>query len=291
MEQTPARRTRRVAGARRPDERTGEAKGEAVMSEAVTVFGGPVPKIQKIEMDRPWSWLSRGWRDLRQAPAVSVTYGLFFAIVGFIVLGALWFLNWFYLVLPLSAGFMLMGPLVAVGLYEISRRLGHGETPTLRHAALAITRNTSQILLMGVALMIFLLAWVRLATLIFALFFSFRPPSLDNFVAEVFFQPESVPFLIVGIGVGAVLAALVFAISAVSIPMLLDRPQINVATAIAASVQAVRLNPAPMALWAALIVLFAGAGLIAGYVGLAITMPIVGHATWYAYRDLVLFDD
>jgi uncharacterized membrane protein len=273
-------------------DQAGEPSGdEKAMSEAVTVFGGPAPKIQKIEMDRPWSWLTRGWHDLRKAPGVSVTYGLFFAVVGFIVLGALWFLGLFYLVLPLSAGFMLMGPLVAVGLYEISRRLGHGESPTIAQAALAITRNTSQILLMGVALMIFLLAWIRLATLIFALFFSFRPPSLDNFVAEVFFQPESVPFLIVGIGVGAVLAALVFAISAVSIPMLLDRPQVNVATAIVSSIQAVRLNLAPMALWAALIVLFAGAGLIAGYIGLAITMPIVGHATWYAYRDLVTFDD
>jgi uncharacterized membrane protein len=135
------------------------------------------------------------------------------------------------------------------------------------------------------------LAWIRLATLIFALFFSFRPPSLDNFVAEVFFQPESVPFLIVGVGTGAVLAALVFAISAVSIPMLLDKPQVNVATAIAASVQSVRLNLAPMLIWAAMIVLFAAAGLVAGYVGLAITMPIIGHATWYAYKDLISFDD
>lgn len=261
------------------------------MSDAVTVFGGPVPKIQKIEMDRPWYWLACGWRDLRQVPSVSVTYGLFFAVVGFIILGALWFLDWFYLVLPLSAGFMLMGPLVAVGLYEMSRRLGQNERPTLEQAAKAITRNASQILLMGVALMIFLLAWIRLATLIFALFFSTRGVSLDHFVAEVFFQPESVPFLIVGVGVGAVLAALVFAISAISIPMLLDRPEINVATAIAASVQSVRMNLAPMGLWAALIVLFAGAGLAAGYIGLAVTMPIIGHATWYAYKDLVVYDD
>lgn len=261
------------------------------MSDAVTVFGGPIPKIQRIEMDRPWYWLTCGWRDLRQAPGVSVTYGLFFAIVGFLLLGALWYFDFFYLVLPLSAGFMLMGPLVAVGFYEISRRLAANETPTLAQAAAGITRNTSQIALMGVGLMIFLLAWIRLATLIFALFFSTRGVSLDNFMAEVFFQPESVPFLIVGVGVGAVLAALVFAISAISIPMLLDRPEINVATAIAASVQSVRMNLAPMALWAALIVLFAGAGLVAGYIGLAVTMPIVGHATWYAYRDLVVYDD
>ena len=256
----------------------------------VPVLAGPAPQIKKIEIDRPWTWLNRGWADLRKAPGVSVTYGLFFAIVGFLLLGALWLLDWFYVVLPLSAGFMLMGPLVAVGLYEISRRLEAGERPTLGHAVTAIARNTSQIALMGVALMIFLLAWIRLATLIFALFFSFRPPSLDNFVAEVFFQPESVPFLIVGVGTGAVLAALVFAISAVSIPMLLDKPQVNVATAIAASVQSVRINLAPMLLWAAMIVLFAAAGLIAGYIGLAVTMPIIGHATWHAYKDLVAFD-
>ncbi len=260
------------------------------MTHTVPVLAGPAPRINKIEIDQPWTWLSRGWADLRKAPRVSVTYGLFFAIVGFVLLGALWFLNWFYLVLPFSAGFMLMGPLVAVGLYEISRRLDASETPTLNHAATAIFRNTSQIALMGVALMIFLLAWIRLATLIFALFFSFRPPMLDNFVAEVFFQPESVPFLIVGVGTGAVLAALVFAISAVSIPMLLDKPSVNVATAVAASVQSVRVNLAPMAIWAALIVLFAAGGLMAGYIGLAVTMPIIGHATWHAYKDLITFD-
>lgn len=261
------------------------------MSDTVTVFGGPAPRIHRIAVDRPWVWLACGWQDMRRTPSVSITYGLIFTLLGFILLGALWFTGLFYIVLPLSAGFILMGPILAVGLYEVSRRQGEGERASLGEAVRAIQRNTSQITLMGVALMLFLLAWIRLATLIFALFFSHTPPGLDNFVAEVFFSVDSIPFLIVGVGIGAVLAALVFAISAVSIPMLLDRPEVNVATAIVTSIEAVRQNVIPMAIWAALIVLFTAAGLVTFYVGLIVAMPLIGHATWYAYKDLVTYHD
>ncbi len=144
---------------------------------------------------------------------------------------------------------------------------------------------------MGLVLMLFLLAWIRLATLIFALFFSQRPVTMENFVSEVFFSAESIPFLIVGCGIGGVLAVIVFAISAVAIPLLLDREDANVFTAIAASVTAVTENPKTMAVWAALIALFIGAGLVTFYIGLIIALPLIGHATWYAYKDLIGFQD
>ena len=127
----------------------------------------------------------------------------------------------------------------------------------------------------------------RGVALIFALFFSQNPPDPNNFVMDVFFSPEAIPFLAVGVIVGAVLAGLVFAISVVSIPMLLDREEANVFMAIATSFTAVRLNLAPMAVWAALIVLFTGAGLVTAYLGLIVALPLIGHATWHAYRDLV----
>jgi uncharacterized membrane protein len=260
------------------------------MSEAVPVFGGNLPKVRHVGLDRPWVWLACGWQDLARQPAVSLTYGLIFALAGLAIGVAIWAAEMFYLVLPLSAGFMLLGPILAAGLYEVSRRQGRGEKAGLAEALGAFRVNSAQLGLMGLVLMLFLLAWIRLATLIFALFFSQRHVTLENFVAEVFLSSESIPFLIVGCGVGAVLATLVFAISVVAVPMLLDRPGSNVFAAIATSITAVRENPKSLGVWAALIVLFTGAGLVTFYVGLVVMLPLIGHATWYAYKDLVGFE-
>lgn len=261
------------------------------MSHAVQVFSGPTPLVQPVGAERPWVWLACGWQDMRRAPQVSMAYGLVFTVLGFLLLLFTWLVDLFVLVLPLSAGFMLVGPILAVGLYETSRRHGLDETVTFADAVGAWRRNTSQIALMGVALMLFLLAWIRLATLIYALFFgTAAAPSLQNVVSEALFSASSIPFLIVGTGVGAVLAVLVFAISAVSIPMLLDREETNAVTAIATSFAAVRHNPRTMAVWAALIVLFTAAGLVTFYIGLIVALPLIGHATWYAYKDLVAYE-
>ncbi|MEM7021905.1 MAG: DUF2189 domain-containing protein [Pseudomonadota bacterium] len=257
------------------------------MAEAVPVFTTESPRIRKIELDRPWHWLAAGWRDLWQAPVVSLGCGVIFAAVGYAITLGLWLADLVYLVLPMVCGFMIVGPLMAVGLYEISRRLEAGEPVSLGAALLAWKRNASQIGLMGVALMLFLFAWIRLAALLFMLFYGLAPPSLETLVADTFLSPEGLPFLIIGTLIGAVLSALVYAISVVSVPLLLDRPEANVFTAIATSVVAVRENLLPLAFWAVLIVGFAAAGLITLYLGLIVTLPLIGHATWHAYRDLV----
>lgn len=231
-------------------------------------------------------WLAAAWHDLCAAPAVSLAYGLLFAIAGLAISVGVWLADVLYLALPLTAGFLLLGPILAVGLYEVSRRLHAGESVTLGTAFLAWKRNASQIALMGLVLMLFFLAWIRIATLIFALFFSQNPPDPNQLFEKVFFLVESLPFLAVGCIVGAILSALVFAISAVSIPMLLDRDT-NVITAVATSVAAVKHNAPTMLVWAGLIVLFATAGLVTFYLGLIIALPLVGHATWHAYRDMI----
>jgi uncharacterized membrane protein len=139
---------------------------------------------------------------------------------------------------------------------------------------------------MGLILMLFHLAWVRIATLLYALFFGQANPALDSLVNTLLFSPMSLPFLAIGTLTGAVLAAIVFAIGAVSLPLLLDH-DVDVITAVTTSFSAVRHNWRPMALWAALIVIFTAIGMALFYVGLAVALPLVGHASWHAYRDLV----
>lgn len=260
------------------------------MAEAVPVFATQAPFIRKVELDRPWAWLAAGWRDLCRAPLVSLTYGVVFAVAGYAITLGLWLVGLVYLVLPMVCGFIIIGPLLAVGLYEVSRRLDAGEPVTLKAALLAWGRNASQIGLMGIVLMLLLFAWIRIAALLFMLFYGLAPPSLETLVADTFLSPEGLPFLITGTIIGAVLAGLAYAISVVSIPLLLDRPDANVITAIATSVVALRENPATLLFWGVLIAGFAGAGLITLYLGLIVTLPLIGHATWHAYRDLVDFE-
>jgi len=243
-------------------------------------------RIKVVPVDRPWLWLAAGWRDFARAPWVCLAYGIGLVAVSFALSAGLILAELGYLVLPLAAGFMLIAPVLAVGLYDISRRLERGERPTLGGALLAWRRNALQIALAGLVLMLLHLVWVRIAMLLFVLFFQDAHPSISGLADSVILSRAGLPFLAVGTLAGAILAAIVFAISAVSIPMLLDR-DVGVATAIATSVAVVRTNLRAMALWATLIVVFTALGLATLYLGLAVALPLIGLATWHAYRDMV----
>ena len=256
------------------------------MTEAIPVFDEPSPRVRRVALDQPWRWLALGWNDLLRVPRVSLAYGAVLAAISVLLATALLLANLIFIILPLAAGFFLVAPILAVGLYETSRRLEAGEPVTLRHALFAARRNGGQIALMGLVLMLFHLAWVRIATLLFALFFFEGNPGWDGMIDALLFSRVSLPFLVTGTVLGGVLAATVFGIGAVSIPMLVDRP-VSVFTAIATSWTAVRTNWKPMALWAVLIVFLTGLGLVTFFLGLAVTLPLIGHASWHAYRDLV----
>lgn len=261
------------------------------MAEAVPVFVPQPIRIRKIEIDRPWSWLAKGWQDLRATPAVGLAYGVLAAVTGYLLTFGLIAVDMIYLLLPLAAGFLLVGPLLTVGLYETSRRSEQGLPTSLFDALLAFRRNALQIALMGVALMIFFFAWIRIATLLFFLYWGLEPPSVENLIVDTFLSPKGWPFLVIGTAIGGVLAFLAFSISVVSIPLLLDREDANVIEAIAASVRAVQANFGPMLLWAGLIAVFVVFGLVTAYLGLIVTLPVIGHASWHAYRDLVEFGE
>lgn len=260
------------------------------MEKAVAVFQAPQPRIRQVPVDRPWAWLAAGWRDLLSTPGPSVACGLVPVVAGWFAVTLMVWLALPYLVLPLGAGFFFIGPFIAVGLYEISRRREARLLVDRDSMWLAWKRNPDQIALMGLLLLLFHLAWMRTAQLLFALF-EWRTQSWDRFADLLWFSSSSLPFLGIGIACGAVLAATAFAIGAFAMPHLLYRRDANLFEAIAISVNAVRLNWRPMALWAALIVLLVAIGMVPGLLGLAIVVPVVGHATWHAYRDIVFFPD
>jgi uncharacterized membrane protein len=245
----------------------------------------PIAHVEEIAMDRPWRWLAQGWHDLTRAPAASIGYGVIFVIASYLITVGLFFSGSIYLLLPLAVGFFLVAPLLGIGLYEISRRLEKGEQPNLWQAVMAWKTNIYHVLNMGVVLVVAFLAWIMAANLIFAALFQGITPTPENFISALFTM-ENLPLLTVGTAVGAVIALCILAISAVSVPMLLDR-ETDVFSAMHASVAAFRYNWRPMLLWGALIAVIVGAGILTLYVGLALGFPLVAHATWHAYKDLV----
>ena len=244
----------------------------------------PVPNVRRITTRQPWQWLGAGWNDLWRAPAASLAYGLLFVLMGYLLVSTVE--GQFHSVLALTTGFLLVGPFLALGLYDISRRLEAGEPVSLGQALTAWRANALSIALFGLVLGLLMIVWARLAAVLFAVLMGGRALSLEASAAQIFFTGSGLTFLLVFTVVGAIIAGAVFTISVVSIPMMLER-KTDFMTAILTSVAAVRVNPAPMALWAVLIVLFTGLGLLTFYLGLALALPLIGHATWHAYRSLV----
>lgn len=242
--------------------------------------------VRRVPFDAPYNWLAAGWRDMWRVPHVSLAYGAIFAVAGLLLTIGLTQVGLISLILVLAAGFVLIGPMLAAGLYETSRRLEKGEPVSL---AGTLRAGFSKLGLahMGLLLMMIYLAWVEIALLLFMLFMGPQPmPPLDVFLSNLLLTQRGVGLLIVGSIVGAALATTVFAISAVAVPLLMTEP-IDVVTAAKISIEACRKNPEAMALWAALIAGAMVLGFVTLFVGLVVTFPLIGHATWHAYRDLL----
>jgi uncharacterized membrane protein len=247
----------------------------------------PQPAIRSVPPDRPWAWLAAGWRDLMAHPQIGFFYGGALTIAGWALVLLLLWTRMAWAILPATAGFSLVAPILADGLYEVSRLREAGQPVSFAACLRGLKRNGGQLAFMGVVLLVLHLFWVRLASLIFALMFgiNFAPP-LEDLPMAMLRSEMLLPFLIVGTGAGAVLAAVAFAISAVSIPMLVDR-EVSAFEAIIVSIRAVVANPGAMLFWAGLIVVLTAFAMVPFFLGLALVIPLVGHATWHAYRDLV----
>lgn len=245
------------------------------------------PPVAEITVEQPWLWLAAGWKDFWRRPGISLSYGIAVAAASFALTYAVFYLWGLALVLPLAAGFLLIAPMLAVGLYETSRRLHADEPISARNVILVAVRSPTQLAFIGVALMLFMLAWIRLATLIFALFFGLNAyPPMSEWIGLLFFTPKGLLFLAIGSAIGGVLAVIAYAISVISVPMLMVR-DVDAITAIVTSARAVIANPGPMLLWAWLIVVLTAVGIATLYIGLIVTFPLVGYATWHAYKSVL----
>ena len=261
--------------------------GEKLIGPALDAeYAGLVLPINRVDVEMPWGWLRRGWQDLLRAPQVSLTFGLIIAALSVVIIYGLWQQDYLAYSLPLASGFMFVAPFLGIAFYEISRRLEMGAPIRFGDIATAWSKRPGPLFTLGLIMMLFQIAWMRIALLIYALFFGPLPVEWSNFVLTLVTTTDGLVFLIVGTAVGGVLAALCFAIGVVSFPLLLDR-DIGTAQAVATSVAASFANWRVLTGWGALIVLFTGAGLVTGCLGLILTMPLIGHASWHAYRDLV----
>lgn len=247
-----------------------------------TVSPIPVP-VREVPISRAFRWLTLGWHDFRRVPLPSLLHGVAVTIGGWIILGIT--LRYWYLLPGAFSGFLLVGPILATGLYALSRDLEQARHPGLREVFAAWRRGTRPLIWLGLILVLAGTAWVLLSAILFALFVEAPITGLQSILRHIVLSEGSFLFP-VWITLGGFGAALVFAATAVSAPMLLDR-NVDMVTAISTSVRAVGTNPITMVLWAVIIMVTTGVALMTLMLGFIVVIPVIGHGTWHAYRDVV----
>lgn len=237
-----------------------------------------------IGLAAPFRWLAAGAQDFRAYPLPSLFYGVCFALMGWLI--AITFRHAFAYVSALVTGFFLVGPFLAVGLYDLSRRREAGLPVHLAATLDAWRGNASAIGVFALVLTVILLVWARASLVVFALFYTRGMPTAETFVAQLF-SLDNIEFLLAYACVGGFFALLTFAASAVSVPMMLDR-KVDGIVAVITSLRVFAAHLPAMLVWAATIVVLVGVGFALAFAGLVVTVPLVGHATWHAYRALVV---
>jgi uncharacterized membrane protein len=274
-----------------PDNSTASPVTPASSAEPAPYFPppseAPLKEIINLRLSDPFRWLLLGWRDLMAAKGISLFYGICFWTMA-AVLGAV-FRNKPEFVMSIASGCLLVGPFLAMGLYEVSRRREQGITPELGASLTCWDSHLRSMGLLVLVLIVLELLWGRASLVVFAVFFNTGMPSTTGVIQAVF-NPENWEFLAVYVVVGSVFAGLVYATAVVSIPMILDRDTDAISAAIT-SLQVVFGNTGVMLLWGALLAGLVFVALIPWGAGLLIIGPWLGHASWHAYRGSVRWLD
>lgn len=250
--------------------------------------GAPPPVTVSLRRLRPLdilTWLRLGSRDFARAPAIGIFYGACFMVMGWALLRV--FEHAPAYTLALSAGFLLMGPFLCIGLYRVSQRLERGEKPDFGDSLLAWDTRTGALAIFGFVLLVLEMLWGRASLVVFAVSFD-GMPDFKGSIGKLL-DPQNLEFIVAYLVVGGVFAGLIFAVSVISIPMILDRE----ADAIGAGLTSMRLvftQPGVMILWGLVITTLVVLALLPWFAGLLVVGPVLGHASWHAYRAAVAFD-
>lgn len=272
-----------------PEPTTSDAPPAAAPKSAPKAAPPPSPfaiRLRPLGFADPLRWLALGARDFRRAPAIGLFFGGCFVVMGWALMKVFQAAPAY--VLALSAGFLLLGPLLCMGLYRVSQELEAGREPDFGDAVLAWTAKPGALAIFGFVLLVLEMLWGRAALVIFAVSFDGMPDFKGSLLKLL--DPDNLGFIATYLGVGAVFAGLIYAVSVVAIPMILDR-QTDAVTAGLTSLRLVLTQTGVMLWWGALITALIVLALLPWFLGLFVVGPLVGHATWHAYRAAVEPED
>jgi len=246
------------------------------------------PKVKTITVDDISEALAAGMRDFRAAPLFGLLFGVACAAVGLLLVTLAGDFGLMYLAYPVIAGFALVAPAAAVGFYVISRRLERGEPVAIGSVvATIIAEGGKELGFMALVGLFGLLTWLYSAGFLYALFFGLHPADVGDIVANAVATPRGLAFLFVGNIVGGIMALILFSVSVVSFPLLIDR-EVDFVTAMITSIRVVAASPGPMIGWGIFIATLTGVAILPMFLGLIFVLPLLGHATWHLYRRAVV---
>lgn len=235
-----------------------------------------VAPCRLLRLSDPIAWLGLGWQDLKRAPRASLVHGLLLCLISYAVTGATYLWGNLGLYLGLVSGFVFVAPVLAMTFYAISDRLKRGVSVSVVSSLLSALKSWRRSLVLAVLLVIVLLIWARAANTLYIFYPQTNTPTWSDLTL----------FLGIGSVVGALFSAVVFAMSAFSLPMLMDR-QVDAVTAVVTSIHAVLRNKAAMLVWALMIVVSIILGILTAWLAFIVVMPLIGHATWHAYQQTI----
>lgn len=235
-----------------------------------------VAPCRNIKSDAPLRWLKKGFADFKKVPRLSLTYGIVMMLIGILITYVAYSAHSIVLAIALIAGFFFMGPAIAIGLYSMSRQIDNGVTPQFLRCIKEGKKNLSNELVLAFVFLIVFLIWARAASMVHIFFPSMSSMELIDWIK----------FFSIGSAVGAIFAAVIFCLGAFSIQMMMDR-NVDAITAILTSINAVLKNKWVMIIWGLTIVVLTLIGILTFFIGFAILLPIVGHASWHAYREVI----